>query len=116
MAEDTIRSNREIKASSLGETVLKKFALPKSLFKAKQCSRLKQRILNIVEGDIETQFATLISRLENLKTFDPRTRIRVRLTPVTICLKGMETFARNGDFCFQVSGVQHCSRNRCWNL
>ena len=76
-AEDTVRCNRHIKSSSLGKAVLEKFALPSKLSGTQQCFRLKKRALRIVEGDPESQFATIISRLEQLRLVDTRTRIQV---------------------------------------
>ena len=80
--EDTFRTNRSIKPKKLGVAALKKLAMPEKMLGYKACLRLKKSVSRIVDGDVDSQFATLISRLEKVKLHDRQTRINLRLSPV----------------------------------
>ena len=91
--EEAFRSNRSIKPLKLGDAALKKLALPRELFGYKQCLRLKKSLTKIVDGDIGSQFACLVSRLEFVKLHDTQTRINLRLSPINLTCNGETTFA-----------------------
>ena len=91
--EETFRTNRSIAPVSLGEAALKKLAMSQEVFEYQQCFRLKKTVTRLVDGDIGSQFSFLISRLENIKLHDARTRINIRLTPVIANINGNQTFA-----------------------
>ena len=55
-------------------------------------SLVEEAALHLIEGDTESQFATIISRLEHIRLYDSRTRIQIRLSPVIIQLNGLDTF------------------------
>ena len=57
--------------------MLKKLALPTNILNYKQCLRLKRQATRLIDGDVVKQFSVLISRLENLKLHDERTKIRL---------------------------------------
>ena len=67
--EDKLRTDRLIRPLTLGEDAMKKLALPTSTFAYKQCLRLKKIATKIVDGSLESQFATLLSRLEMIKQY-----------------------------------------------
>ena len=91
--EETFRSNRSIKPLELGGAALKRLALPQKLFGYKQCLRLKKSLAKVVDGDVESQFACLVSRLEFVKLHDAQTKINLRLSPVYLTCNGGKTFA-----------------------
>ena len=80
--EETFRTNRSIRAVPLADAALKKLALPEKMLRYQECHRLKKIVTQIVDGNLETQFACLISRLEQVKLHDSQTRINLRLAPV----------------------------------